>query len=58
MSEIKVTSVEQYLRALGSACPEAATTPKVRPLLFALLLVAPRTLLQIAAEQRARRLAA
>jgi hypothetical protein len=53
-----VTSVEQYLRALGSACLEAATTPKVRPLLFALLLVAPRTLLQIAAEQRARRLAA
>ena len=54
MSEIRVSSVEAYLRALSAACREAADEPQVRPLLFALLLIAPRTLWQLAAEQRRR----
>ena len=37
-------TVERYLRQLGLAYLEAADDPKVRPLLFALLLLAPRTL--------------
>jgi hypothetical protein len=51
---IKTPSVENYLRALSAACREAADEPRVRPLLFALLLIAPRTLWQLAAEQRRR----
>jgi hypothetical protein len=45
VSESKVSSVEHYLHALGSACVEAAREP--RPLLFMLLLVAPRTIAEL-----------
>jgi hypothetical protein len=53
--EIKIISVEGYLRALGLACLEAAREPRVRPLLFPLLLIAPKTILELRrAEQRSR----
>ena len=54
--EIKIISVEGYLRALGLACQEAADEPRVRPLLFALLLLAPKTILEL--RRAARQLAA
>ena len=57
MSEPKV---ENYLRALGLACIEAASKPRVRALLVMLLLRAPRTLCELARTERraARRIAA
>ena len=60
MSETKVSSVEHYLRALAAACAEAAREPRVRALLFMLLLRAPRTLCELARTERraARRIAA
>ena len=60
MSESKVSSIEHYLHALARACEEAAAEPKVRPLLFALLLLAPRTILELrrADRRETRRLAA
>ena len=60
MSETKVSSIEAYLHALAKACEEAADTPRVRPLLFLLLLRAPRTLCELVQAERreARRLAA
>jgi len=55
-----MSTVENYLRGLASACLEAAREPRVRALFFLVLLRAPRTLLQIAADERRarRRLAA
>jgi hypothetical protein len=44
--------IENYLRALGLACLEAADKPRMRPLLFAVLLLAPKTIAEL------RRLAA
>ena len=60
MSDTEISGVEHYLHALAKACEEAADTPRVRPLLFLLLLAAPRTLCELrrAEQQRARRLAA
>jgi hypothetical protein len=55
MSESKVST---YLHALEKACIEGAREPRVRALLFMLLLRAPRTLLQIAADEQRARLAA
>jgi hypothetical protein len=54
--ETKVMSIEGYLHALGNACLEAAATPRVRPLLFMLLLRAPKTIAELwrAERQRAR----
>lgn len=55
------TTVEQtptvaaYLHGLAHACLEAASNPRVRPLLFALLPRAPRTLCEL---RRAERIAA
>ena len=40
-------SIENYLRALGLACIEAAGEPRVRPLLLALLLIAPKTIAEL-----------
>jgi hypothetical protein len=50
--EIKISSVEHYLCGLSAACREAADTPRVRPLLFLLLLRAPRTLCELVRAQR------
>jgi len=49
-----------YLHSLAKACEEAADEPRVRPLLFKLLLAAPLTLAQLvrAERQAERRLAA
>jgi hypothetical protein len=47
MPEIKMSSVECYLHALARACEEAAREPKVRALLFMLLLRGPRTLCEL-----------
>jgi hypothetical protein len=58
MSEIKVSSVEGYLHALGTACLEAAREPRVRGLLFRVLLLAPRTLCELRQAELERRLAA
>jgi hypothetical protein len=40
-------SIEGYLRALGLACLEGADEPRVRPLLFRLLLLVPKTLCEL-----------
>ena len=60
VSESKVSSVEHYLRALSAACREAADDAKLRPVLFLLLTVAPKTICELlrAERQAARRLAA
>lgn len=47
LAMIKTSSVENYLRALSAACREAADEPRARPLLFALLALAPRTIAEL-----------
>jgi hypothetical protein len=51
-SAAKPASIEAYLHALARACLEGATNPRVRGLLFALLLRAPSTLAQLGRERR------
>jgi hypothetical protein len=45
-------TVERYLLALARSCIEAAANPRVRGLLFALLLRAPRTIAQLGRERK------
>jgi hypothetical protein len=50
MSRERALSV--YLRELRTACHEAADDPRLRPLLFRLLLIAPRSICELRRAER------
>lgn len=52
MRVIEPPTVATYLRQLGQACIEAANDPRVRPLLFRVLLIAAQTIAQLARERK------
>lgn len=53
ISTVEITpSVESYLYVPDRACIEGAANPRVRSLLFALLLIAPQTIAQLRREAR------
>jgi hypothetical protein len=58
VSEIRMISVEGYLYQLGLACLEGATAPETRPLLLAVLQIAPRIIAELQREARRARMAA
>ena len=56
--EMKRHDLSVYLEHLGLACAEAAADARLLPLVFALRLLTPRTIMELAGTRRQRRIAA